>query len=187
MHATERAPSLSGTMVRAFIDASRGSDGAVPAAATGADDQAVSKVTKDDVHVYLVDSPATVAAMISSLSNERVLAVDAEGVDLGAKNGELSIIQLVGESKPTAVYLVDVTTLGEGAFSYAEPCTVSARLASKPPAALDCATEKSAKKCAGENAESDLRRWRSGQAILGRALRSPRAAVPVGCRRRWSC
>ena len=130
VHGTERASSLSGTMVGAFVDASRGSDGAVPAAAT----EAVSKVTKDGVHVYLVDSPATVAEMILSLSNERVLAVDAEGVDLGAKNGELSIIQLVGESKPTAVYLVDVTTLGERAFSYVEPRTVSASLASKPPA-----------------------------------------------------
>jgi hypothetical protein len=36
------------------------------------------------MHVYLIDSPAKVAAMISSLSRERVLAVDAEGVDLGA-------------------------------------------------------------------------------------------------------
>ena len=135
------------------------------------------------MHVYLIDSPAKVAAMISSLSSERVLAVDAEGVDLGAKGGELSIIQLVGQSKPTDVYLVDVTNLGEKAFSCAEPRTVSARRASNhSPHSTAQPT-----KCAGVNAESYFRQRCSGQALLGRALRSPRAAVPVGRGRRRRC
>ena len=70
-------------------------------------------------HVFLVDTQAAVSAMVGVLQRSSVLAVDLEGVELGERGGKLSLIQLVTEDAPDVIFLMDVTVLGDAAFSTA--------------------------------------------------------------------
>ena len=62
----------------------------------------------------LLDTPEAVYEVISSLLEEGdPVAFDAEGVDL-CRSGKLSLVQL---SNGIHTWLIDITTLGETAFS----------------------------------------------------------------------
>jgi len=68
----------------------------------------------DDDAIKFVDTVSGVKAMIDTLKKDdtKEVAIDFEGVDL-CRSGELCIMQL---SDGKSTWLIDVTTLGEGAF-----------------------------------------------------------------------
>jgi exonuclease 3'-5' domain-containing protein 1 len=71
-------------------------------------------VSRTGVSVSVVDTVAGVAALVDALSRAECLAVDGEGVSLGCAEGRLCVLQLVADTAPTAVFLLDVYALSEG-------------------------------------------------------------------------
>ncbi len=78
----------------------------------------VAQVLK--VPYTFVDSTESVTSMLDTLatfeSEEPLLSIDLEGLDLGKKKGEIHLIQIYDSFCPH-VYTIDVCTLGGAAFS----------------------------------------------------------------------
>ena len=79
------------------------------------DSSGVYTVKSSGTAVFLVDTPDKLAACLAELGKHSVLALDLEGVNLGARDGEVALLQLsTGRHSP--VFLVDVCRLGAAAF-----------------------------------------------------------------------